>query len=332
MGLFIKTRRIPSVIPLNDAMRRRAVEAVTLLAPFMDHAEKAHVGIYRYAPIPLKNEFHVEKTIEFGVSGRARRVEVLKNHIDALLRNIVLKKIGTLYETYIVVKVYYKPPGLDAPIIVYLMVSNGSMLPADIELEVYEWVRGNEVVETLEETLEILGGPSLEELMARIGALARNLHSYGYTVERAVAGPLADALDDMTLAHMYWLPSEAKILSVAIDTVYSRREVDEEAAEIYDYLAPHRKDLIVNMVARRSEFKLYLASIETSGIARAIPAGSVILKPLSTKTLEPLYSDIVSSILKPMAGEVLVERLSDIQARAERVLPSLLRKRAGKRG
>ena len=331
MGLFIKTRRVPSVLPPTEAMRYRAVAAITLLAPFLEHAEKVNLGVYRYAPIPLKDEFYVEKTVEFNTSSRAGRIEALKNHVDVLLKNVVLKKLGTLYETYIVVEVYYKPPVLDAPVIVYLMVSNGGMLPADIELEVYEWVHGEEIIETLEETLEIVGWPKLEEIMHRVGSLARDLRRYGYTVDRAAAGPLADALDDMTLARMYWLPSDAKILSVAIDTVYHRHEVDEDAAVVYDYLAPHRKDLIVNMVTRRWEFRLYLESLAASGIAEAVPAGSVILKPLNSKTLEPLYRDMLEGILKPLAGTVLLERLSDIQARAERTIPELLRKRAKRR-
>ena len=332
MGIFIRTRRVPSALPPTEAMRYRVLTALTLLAPFLEYAEKARLGVYRYAPIPLKNEFHVEKTVEFSTSSRTERIEALRNHVDVLLRSIVLKRLGTLYETYIVVEVYYKPPVLDAPLVVYLMISNGGMLPADIELEVYEWVHGEEIVETLEETLEIVGWPKLEELMRRVGSLARDLRRYGYTVDRAVAGPLADALDDMTLARMYWLPSEAKILSVAIDTVYHRHEVDEEAAVVYDYLAPHRKDLIVNMVARRREFKLYLEGLAASKIAEAVPAGSVILKPLSGKTLEPLYRDMLEGILKPLAGTVLLERLSDIQARAERTIPELLRKRTRRGG
>ena len=325
MGLFIKTRRTWSLVPLNEAMKRRALAALHLLRPFLAHSRACRVGVYRYAPIPLKGEPGFEKHIPFrdGAS-LAEKLKTIRAHVRSFLEWLE-KRTGSLYESYVVVELEYMPPPLDTPIIVYVMVNNGTMGYSDIELEVYEWVRGEEIVETIEETLEILGYDEMAKTLLRLISVVEQELEGVYSIVVAVLGRNEEALDDFSQARGIWLPSRQKLLSQGIDALRVRGERgDLEAAQLYDYYKPHRKDVVVSLIGNRSEYLAYLHSLQARGLAE-VEAGSLILYSPSGN-LEAVYRDLVERILAPFALKVLRDKYTDMRKRAEDELPRIFGK------
>jgi len=194
-GFFIKTRRTWSLVPLNEAMKRRALAALHLLRPFLVHSRACRIGIYRYAPIPLKGEHVFEKYIS-SIDGTdpAVKLKIIGSHVSSFL-DLLERKTGSLYESHVIVELEYILPGLDVPVIVYVLVNNGTMGYSDIELEVYEWIRGGEIVETLEETMEILGYNDMAKKLIRLVSIIERELEGVYTISVAVLARNEEALD-----------------------------------------------------------------------------------------------------------------------------------------
>ena len=309
MGLYIKTKRVGiPIISYNDAVRYRALAALTLLRPFIKHGIVKDVRITIYKHYPLELEDPVYRPLSNSLE-ELLLIKDIESKVKTLLQ-VAIAKWKSLYDTYLFVEFQYEVNGISAPI--YLAVSNGPLEPQSVELDSYDWIYEDKVVETLEETLEILEKPKIRELLLEVGQFQRKIVGRGFTTERAVVSDTPWALDNMTLAKAYWLPSAQRLLSLAIETLQKlREEGDETASEVYDYYEPHRRDLVVSLIANRKEYEMYLKSRRVRETAVIASAASIIVEARKG-TLEGLFQRIMTDILKPYAEEVLETRKSSM--------------------
>jgi len=302
-------------IPYNDAVEKKAISSIELLIPFTragSYLEINRISIYRY--FPIKSSEVKEKPIVYDsrISG-AGVIGKVTNILEKLLLN-ARQAWGTLYETYISLDFTYSPPGKPS-VPFYLLVSNGKVGMASIELDSYDWVYEEKIIETLEDSLNVLGYPTIRDLLVQVGSMNKKIQGHGFTVDRAVIGRNPDALEDITLAKSVWLPTKQRLLSYAIDTLAYKRDFDPEAADLFDYYLPYRRDLIVSMIGNTAEYDAYLRSKRLKEFASISSIASIIIES-ENETLTGLFNKLVEDLLRPFAVKVLETRKSNIEMRA----------------
>ncbi|MCE4611848.1 MAG: hypothetical protein F7B17_07760 [Desulfurococcales archaeon] len=327
MGIYIKTRRtfLPG-IPYNEAARHKALSALELLSPFREYLTVTFIGVYRHVPVrsrsaeePLTRHVKIKGS---GVIGGA--AEVLKAFLDR-----AVERWRTLYGTYVVVEALYEPPG-EPGVPLYLAASNGAPSMADIELDSYDWIHNGRVIESLEESLGVVGYPGVKDLFRAVSRLHKKLSTHAMLVDKAVLSKQPEALEDMTQARAVWLPTEAKLLSYALDTLEYLREFEKEMADLYDYYQPYKKSLVISLIANSREYRTYINSGRVAREAIVTPMASILVESRSD-TLKELFNLIREDILEPFAKEVLETRNSDIKLRAFEYLKHKLAEKFSKR-
>ena len=303
-------------IPYNDAVEKKTISSVELLIPFSragNYLEINRISIYRY--FPIKSLEIKEKPIIYDsrISG-AGVIGKVTNILEKLLVN-ARQAWGTLYETYISLDFTYSPPGKPS-VPFYLLVSNGKVGLASIELDSYDWVYEEKIIETLEDSLNVLGYPTIRDILVQVGSTNKKIQGHGFTVDRAVIGRNPDALEDITLAKSVWLPTKQRLLSYAIDTLAYKKDFDPEAADLFDYYLPYRRDLIVSMIGNTAEYEAYLRSKRLKELASISSIASVIIES-ENETLMGLFNKLVEDLLRPFAVKVLETRKSNIEIRAK---------------
>ncbi|MEB3756209.1 MAG: hypothetical protein GSR79_05055 [Desulfurococcales archaeon] len=316
MGLYIKMKRVGvPFIPYNDAVERKTVAALELLIPFTrsgDYLQVDRIAIHRYFPIRSSNIEEAPLLSDSKLSGPG-----IIGKVASILGNLLKeakRKWGTLYETYISIDFTYSPPGKPR-IPFYLLVSNGRIGLPSIELDSYDWIYNDKVVETLEESLNISGYPRIRDLLVQVGLLNKNVQGNGFIVDRAVIGRNPDALEDLSSAKGVWLPTKQRLLSFAIDTLSYKRDFDLKAADLFDYYLPYRRDLVVSLIGNTLEYEAYLASRRLKEFASITAVASIIIES-KNDDLKELFDRIVDDLLRPFAERVLENRKSSIEIRA----------------
>ena len=317
MGLYIKLKKLGyPPIPFTEAVVYKAQGALILIKPFINYfnelkfKDEVKIGIYMYHPGYSDSNY---KPIE--MSAKPSLLSLEKIVREGLERAYTRWK--RLYGSVVVIRLNY---ALDDELVVplRLFVFNGPFEGADIELNVAPFIVDDEVVSSLEEILKVLdirGFPDLEELLRHVGAMNEWLRPRGYTVEKAVIAEHPEALNDMRHARLAWLPSKAKILSYALDTIQSNRDEGGVITELYDRFAPYRKDLIVSMIANRREYELYLRR-QAREVVEILEGHSVILKPKG-ENLAGLFSKLISDVLEPYSRHVLSTTRTKIRIATE---------------
>ena len=325
MGLYIRVRRVGGrFVPFNDAVKHRALAVLGLLRPFISfgyYLKNVKVSIYRYAPFSM-DRMETRPLVREVPAKEVRVLEATASTLRGLLEEAE-KRWHTLYETYIVIEAIHAPPG-EPEVPLYILVSNGRLGLATVELDSYDWVHGDRVVESLEESLEIIGAPTIRQLLEAVGSFHRDIQTVGYIVEKAVVAQTPDALVDLTQARAVWLPSEAKLLSYAIDTLAARADEDRWAADLYDYYQPYRRDLIVSLIGNRPEYRKYLRGPRMRDYAVVSASASIIIES-TTGSLQAFFNALARDILEPFARYVLEQRKSEVAFRAREFVDRVLR-------
>ncbi len=314
MGLYARLSRRPDRRLLGSLLGG----VPQLLEPLGERLRVERVGVYLGVPVSTgeKGQSLVEEVEAEGLRGLREALAAAKRLLEEAEWGDVFIRIDLLVEgeeAWV--------PSFPA----YLLVTNA--YEHHLEFESLEWIHGEMVVESLEESLEAvgIGVDKGYELLSRVGLL----RDRGAPIAAATLGP-PDALEDIARAAARWLTGYEAVPRAFLDTIDHRAKAraDTLSQTAYDYLYPYRRDVLVDILYAGGALRDYLYTLQEEGILRIQEGrGLTLIEPQPFKTLNHFYTTMLQDVVIPYAQKVIQRRYQEFKAESLKVLTAIYKTR-----